>query len=140
MLAGYVDGELNADDKAEFEAELLINPELKAELEEFMNLQKVTGMVKYADLPLEVWENYWQNLYRKTERGFGWILFSLGFVILACFGAYEIFSELYADPEAPLWLKIGLTTLMAGSIFLLISYGRERIFAYNRDRYKEVQR
>lgn len=140
LLAGYVDGELSAEEKARFEAELQVNPELKAELEEFRNLKVVTSMVQYADLPPEVWDSYWQNLYRKTERGFGWILFSIGFIILALFGGYNLFNELYADPEAPLWLKVGLTGLAAGSIFLLVSYGRERIFAYNRERYREVQR
>lgn len=140
MLAGYVDGELSAEDKAAFEAELLINAELRAELEAFKKLQKMTSLVQYADLPPEVWESYWQNLYRKTERGLGWILYSLGFIILAGFGGYEIFSELYSDPEAPLWLKIGLSALAGGSIFLLASFGRERIFAYNRERYREVDR
>lgn len=140
MLAGYVDGELSADDRAAFETELSVNAELRAELEEFKKLQRVTDSVKYADLPPEVWESYWQNLYRKTERGIGWILYSIGFIILAGFGGYQLFSELYSDPEAPLWLKVGLSALAGGSIFLLVSFGRERIFAYNRERYREVNR
>lgn len=140
MLAGYVDGELSAADKATFEAELLVNAELRVELAEFKKLEQVTGLAQYADLPPEVWESYWQNLYRKTERGIGWMLYSIGFIILAGFGGYHLFAELYADPEAPLWLKIGLSALGGGSIFLLVSFGRERIFAYNRERYREVDR
>lgn len=140
MLAGYVDGELSAADKATFEAELLVNAELRVELAEFKKLQQVTSLASYADLPPEVWESYWQNLYRKTERGIGWILYSIGFIILAGFGGYHLFEELYSDPEAPLWLKIGLSALAGGSIFLLVSFGRERIFAYNRERYREVDR
>jgi hypothetical protein len=138
LLSGYVDGELSDEERQAFEADLAVDAELRVELEEFRNLQEVTGMVKYADLPNEVWDNYWQSIYRKTERGFGWILLSLGAILLLCFGLYEVMGQLYADPEAPLWLKIGLTSLGAGFIFLLVSYGRERLFAYNRDRYKEV--
>ena len=70
--------------------------------------------------------------------GIGWMLFSIGAIILLCFGMYEIFAELYADPAAPLWLKIGLTTLCGGAIFLLVSFARERLFAFKRDRYREV--
>jgi hypothetical protein len=140
LLAGYVDGELSDDERQAFEAQLAEDEELRAELAEFRKLQEVTGMIRYADLPDEVWENYWQNLYRKTERGIGWILLSLGAIVLLCFGLYEGMSELYADPEAPLWLKIGLTAGGVGFIFLLVSYARERLFAYNRDRYKEVMK
>ncbi len=138
LLAGYVDGELSDEERQAFEAELAQDAELRRELEEFKKLQEVTGMMKYADLPDEVWDNYWQSIYRKTERGFGWILLSLGAIVLLCFGLYEGMSELYADPKAPLWLKIGVTSVGVGSIFLLVSYARERLFAYNRDRYKEV--
>ena len=138
LLAGYVDGELSDEERLAFEAELAQDAELRQELEEFQKLEEVTGMVKYADLPDEVWDNYWQSIYRKTERGFGWILLSFGAIVLLCFGLYEVMSELYTNPEAPLWLKVGLTAGGAGVIFLLVSYGRERLFAYNRDRYKEV--
>ena len=138
LLAGYVDGELSDNERQAFEAQLAQDPELRAELAEFRKLQEVTGMVRYADLPDEVWENYWHSIYRKMERGIGWILLSIGAILLLCFGTYELFSELYVSPDAPLWLKVGVTAGAVGLIFLLVSYGRERLFAYNRDRYKEV--
>ncbi|RKX28191.1 MAG: anti-sigma factor, partial [Candidatus Zixiibacteriota bacterium] len=53
---------------------------------------------------------------------------------------YELFSQLYLDLDAPLWTKIGLTGLAAGSAVLLVSYARERLFAYKRDRYKKVKK
>ncbi len=138
LLAGYVDGELSDNERQAFEAQLAQDPELRAELAEFRKLQEVTGMVRYADLPDEVWENYWHSIYRKMERGIGWIFLSIGAILLLCFGTYELFSELYVNPDAPLWLKVGVTAGAVGLIFLLVSYGRERLFAYNRDRYKEV--
>ncbi len=140
MLAGYVDGELSDEQREAFEKELTNDDALRAELEEFRKLKEVTGMVQYADLPEEVWENYWHSIYRKTERGFGWILMSFGAIILSCFGLYHVFYELYIDPAVPLWVKIGLTTLTVGAVVLLVSIGRERLFAYNRERYREVNR
>lgn len=140
LLAGYVDGELSEEERREFETMLESDPDLRAELNEFRRLKEVTSVVKYADLPDEVWETYWQSLYRKTERGLGWILFSIGAIVVICFGLYHAFASLYADPKAPLWLKVGLTGVGVGFAFLLVSYGRERLFAYRRDRYKEVVR
>jgi len=140
LLAGYVDGELTEEERRRFEEALSRDAELRAELEEFQNLQKVTDMMQYADLPLEVWESYWQSLYRKLERGVGWIIFSVSAIVLLCFGAFEFFSALWLGPDVPLWAKIGISGLTIGAIVLLVSYGRERLFAYKRDRYREVQR
>ena len=140
MLAGYVDGELSEDERMAFELELQRDPDLRAELEEFKRLKEVTGMMHYADLPDEVWESYWQNLYRKTERGIGWILFSVGAIFLLCFGLWQALGQFYVDPTVPLFVKIGVSAVGAGFIVLLVSFVRERLFAYNRDRYKEVMK
>ena len=140
LLAGYVDGELTNDEREAFEKEVQSNAELRAELEEFRKLKEVTGMVRYADLPDEVWESYWQSLYRKLERGIGWILLSIGAILLLGFGLYQGLHDLYIAPEVSIWVKIGVTALGGGLIFLLVSFVRERLFAYRRDRYREVMK
>ena len=140
LLAGYVDGELPEEERLAFEEELKNNPELKAELEEFMNLKDITGIMKYADLPDEVWDNYWQSLYKKLERGFGWLFFSAGAIVLICFGLFKFFEELYIDPSVSMILKTGVTALSVGVVILLVSLTRERLFAYKHDRYKEVNK
>ncbi len=140
LLAGYVDGELTDEEKTRVERELEHNQELRAELGEFRSLKEITGMVTYADLPDEVWDTYWLSLYRKLERGLGWILFSLGAILLFCFGIFMGFKRLYLDPDIHLLVKIGITGLTAGGVILLVSFARERLFAYKRDRYGRVNR
>lgn len=138
LLTGYLDDELSEAERAEFERELQRNPELRDELEQFTKLKRVTDSVKYADLPDAVWETYWSSLYRKTERGLGWILFSASAAILACYGVIQMLSTLYADSRISWIVKIGVTGLLFGLIVLTISVIRERIFAYKNDRYREV--
>ncbi len=138
LLTGYLDDELSEAERAEFEQELQRNPELRDELEQFTKLKRVTDSVKYADLPDAVWETYWSSLYRKTERGLGWILFSASAAILACYGVIQMLSTLYADSRISWIVKIGVTGLLFGLIVLTISVIRERIFAYKNDRYREV--
>lgn len=140
LLAGYVDNELNAEERLAFDKELAENPELRAELEQFQSLKEVTGLIKYADLPDEVWENYWQSIYRKLERGIGWIMFSIGAIILVCYAAYEFFENLLLDQSIPMIIKVGVVATSGGLAFLLISFTRERLFAYKRDRYGEVKK
>lgn len=140
LLAGYVDGELTDEERRRVEAELEQSSELRAELEEFRKLREVTSMAMYADLPDEVWERYWQSMYRKLERGIGWILFSIGTILLTCTGLYYLLRDLLLSPDIPLVVKIGTGTLVAGTVVLLVSYIRQRLFAYKRDRYREVMR
>jgi hypothetical protein len=125
---------------ADFESHLENDPDLKKELETFRKLREVTGAMKYADIPETVWENYWSNLYRKLERGFGWIFFSIGSIILLAVGGYYLIQDLFFDPSVPLIVKLGIGCGGLGLIILLVSVTRERIFSYKRDRYREVQR
>lgn len=140
LLAGYIDNELSEQERREFEQQLQRDPQLREELQEFQKLKEVTGIMQYADLPIQVWENYWQNLYRKLERGIGWILFSVGAIVLLSFGLYQFFRELYLDPEVPTLVRIGVTVLGVGAVILVVSFVRERFFAYNRERYRKVIR
>lgn len=138
LLAGYVDGELPKDARQAFERELETSPELRRELGEFRKLKEVTDMVHYADLPDEVWEGYWASLYRKLERGLGWILTSIGIIIVIGFALFQGLGQFYFDPQVPLIIKIGVGALGIGLVILIVSMVRERLFAYRRDRYREV--
>ena len=140
LLAGYVDGELTEQERRDFEQELQRDSRLRDELAEFRKLKEVTGMARYADLPDEVWESYWQSLYRKLERGIGWILLSIGAIILLGFGLYHGLFDFYLNPNVSFLLKAGVTALGGGLIFLLVSFTRERLFAYHCDRYREVNK
>ena len=60
--------------------------------------------------------------------------------MLLGYGLFEVFSELFADPTVSLLIKIGFGAAAAGTIFLLVSFTRERLFAYKRDRYREVDK
>jgi len=140
LLAGYQDGELTPDQKASVERHLAQCPACRAELEALDKVKEVTGKVQYKDLPLEVWEGYWQNIYRRTERGLGWIFFSIGAIILLVIGGFYLVRDFFLDPNTGFLPKIGVASLLVGSVFLLVSVGRERLFAFNRERYREVER
>ena len=112
--------------------------ELRAELDQFTKLKRVTDSVRYADLPDAVWETYWSSLYRKTERGLGWLLFSAGAILLGAYGIFQMLNTMYYDTRISWFVKIGVTGLMLGLVILLVSLIRERLFAYKNDRYREV--
>lgn len=140
LLSGYIDNELSPEERQDFEVHLEGCADCQKELESFQKLQEVTGAMKYADIPEQVWEGYWSSLYKRMERGVSWIFISIAAIILLCFGGYHIFVDFFLNAEAPLWLKIGIGCGMFGFIVLLVSITRERLFAKKRDRYDEVTR
>jgi len=140
LLAGYQDGELDPEQKRTVEEHLKACASCRNELARLEKVKEVTRKVQYKDLPLEVWEGYWQGIYRRVERGLGWIFLSIGAIILLAVGAFYLVSDFFLDPTVGIFSKFGVGALIIGGIFLLVSVGRERIFAYNRERYKEVQR
>jgi hypothetical protein len=140
LLSGYIDDELTSEERADFERHLQDCAECQKELETFRRLREVTGAMKYADIPEQVWEGYWSSIYRRLERGLGWILISMAVIILSGFGGYHLLQDFFLNPEKPLLLKVGIGCGMAGFIVLFVSILRERLFACRRDRYDEVTR
>jgi predicted anti-sigma-YlaC factor YlaD len=140
LLAGYQDGELDAAQAAQVRDHLAGCESCRAELARLNKVKEVASKVQYKDLPLEVWEGYWQGVYRRIERGMGWIFASLGAVILICFGLFHLVRDFFLRPEISIFPKLGVAGLIVGGAFLLVSLIRERMFAYHRDRYREVQR
>jgi len=140
LISGLLDRELDTSQEQMLRGHLRVCDKCRRKHEELLRLKEVTDSVRFKDLSGEVWAGYWKSIYRRVERGLGWILLSAGAIILISFGLYESLSQFLADPEVSLLVKIGVSALGFGFIILLVSVIRERIFAYRRDRYREVQR
>ncbi len=138
---GLLDGELPADEKTSVEMHLHGCVECKGELKEFNKMKGVMKNMKYKEPPDEVWENYWSRVYNRLERGLGWILISIGAMILLFYGGFKAVESLVKDPMVAVLLKVAILVLLAGLIILFVSVLRERIFTYQKDKYaKEVKR
>lgn len=96
--------------------------------------------MKFADLSDQLWAGYWKGIYRRVERGAGWIFLSIGAIVLLAFGVYQFFKEFLVDPNISLIVKIGVSTCAFGAIILVVSIIRERLFLFKTERYKEVKR
>ncbi len=140
LLAGYQDRELDRDQFEMVEKHLADCAACRDELARLDKVKEVTGKVKYNDLPLEIWEGYWQGIYRRIERGLGWIFTSIGAIIILGLGAFYLVRDYFMDPTVAILPKIGVGGLIVGGVFLFVSVVRERIFACHRERYREVQR
>ena len=86
-------------------------------------------------------DRYWSSVYNRLERSLGWILFSLGAIVVLSWTAFLVLEELLGDPEISLLLKIGVVSLVIGLVVLFVSLVRERLTIRKTDKYsREIDR
>lgn len=140
LLMAYIDGEIEPGEASRLEDHLAVCVDCRREERAYRRLEEVTGEMMSEEVARPEVEAAWDRIYWRLERTLGWILMSLGLIILASWGAWELLNEFLLDPEAPLVARVGVGTLAAGAVVLLISIGRERWLAYKTERYREVER
>lgn len=140
LMMGAVDHELTPEEQHEFNQVVNSNSELRQEWEHYQKLKEVTRAMKFKSPPKEVWDNYWMNTYNKIERGIGWIIFSIGAIILITYGLFKAVESIIADPQLQGIIKIGIIGVLLGLVILMVSVLREKFFVRKSDPYKEIQR
>jgi hypothetical protein len=141
LMMRVVDGVAAPDEEMTLAEAIRGNERWKTELRAFRRIKEVTDSMRFKELPDSYWPGYWESVYRGMERGLGWILLSVGAIILLAFGMYTGLSQFYSDPGIGVLLKVGVSAAGLGVILLLVSIMRERLFARKHERYeKEVER
>lgn len=138
LISSYHDGHLSEDQKKMIEEHVQQCEECRRELEEMVKFEEVMQKMELKQPPKEMWQVYWTSVYNRLERRIGWILLSIGAIIMLFFGGYKAIEGIIQDTTTPLILKIGILTVLGGLVILLVSIGRERIFVRKKERYKEV--
>jgi predicted anti-sigma-YlaC factor YlaD len=140
LLMGYLDHELTELEVLRMEEHLKGCASCAAELEEFRRLKEVTQNMRVAMPDDKYWEMYWSNIYNRLERRIGWILLSLGSILLTSYGLYYIVARLLLQGNIPLVVRIGVVALVVGLCTLVVSVLRERIFLSKSDKYERIKR
>jgi hypothetical protein len=140
LLMGYLDNELDDEQKQTFQKHLLNCSDCKKELEEFRQLKDITDEVHFVELEDRVWDRYWSGVYNRVERGLGWVLSSVAGIILLVYGGFKAIEEAIKDPTISVVLKAALLMLIAGLAMLFVSVLREKLYFMKKDRYKDVRR
>lgn len=140
FMMGYLDNELDAEQRQAFEAHLASCPDCKKEIEAFTKLKQITDDVKLVEPEDRLWQQYWGGLYNRIERGIGWVVFSVAGILLLIYGGFAAIESIIKDPTIGALFKVGLVALLVGLAILFVSIVRERIFFWSKDRYKDVRR
>jgi len=140
LMMGYLDEELSAEQIRQFEEHLTACNQCTAQLQEFRQLKAITDQMTLIEPEDRLWQQYWDGIYNRVERGIGWTIFSVAAILLTIYGGFKAIEALITDPTVGLLLKVAMLALLVGLAILFVSVLRERIFFWTKDRYKDVRR
>lgn len=140
LLMGGLDGELSAEQREELDRLLDADPSLRAEWKRLTKVKEVTETMTLRRPPDEIWEDYWTSVYNRVERGVGWILVSLGAIVLLSYALWHAAQEFLADASLPGFVKIAVLLTVVGVAALVVSVVREKLSLGRKDPYKDIQR
>ena len=78
--------------------------------------------------------------FRAVERGIGWILISLGAVVLISYILWHVIDAMMGAAIVPWYLKGAILALLVGILIIVVSVVREKILTAEKDPYGEVDR
>jgi hypothetical protein len=137
LMTAALDDELTLDEREEFESLLATSPERLREWQRYQQLKGLTMQIRFRNPPEEVWDRYWVDVYNRLERRVGWILVSIGAIILLSYAGFHAVRSIL---DMPWFLKTAILAVLFGGIILFVSVIREKLFTWKTDRYKEIQR
>ena len=139
-VMAYLDGELPDSEMKEVAQLIEKNEEYREAYQTLKNVKEVTQDMKLRQLPEMYWDEYWEHVYNRIERGISWILISLGAIIIASFLVWHFIEQIIGNQDISVWLKAGIFIFFAGVIVLFLSILREKIMVRKVDKYREVER
>jgi predicted anti-sigma-YlaC factor YlaD len=140
LLMGYIDNELTELETIRMEEHLKECPDCSAEFDDFRRLKEVTHNMRVSTPDDKYWEIYWSNIYNRIERRIGWIMISLGSILLASYGLYYLLASLLFKGDIPIVVRVGVVALVVGFCTLTVSVLRERIITSRADKYERIKR
>ena len=135
LISGYIDGELDSEQKARIEAHMAECSACRDEMALDRQIEEVADTMRFREPPEDVWTTYWQGVYNRIERGTGWLVLVIGLAVLIAYGVYEFVT----DPGVAALVKVIIAVPVIGLFVLFISVWREKRIVNRTDKYKDIQ-
>ncbi len=131
-----LDGEMENAEKALYEEHLRSCEDCKKEMKEIGMIIDWTKELKLREPEDEFWNAYWNGLYKRLERNFGFFLVIIGVIALVIYGIIRAVTS----PEFLTFSGISLALILVGLLIVFISVARERYYERKNDPYRKVKR
>lgn len=139
-LSALLDGELPPEEEKNILRHVKVCKKCSTEYRDLKNLEYIMKKVQLPDLPDAVWDEHWSQVYNRLERSVGYVLLSLGFIILLGYLIFWTVNCWFCDATIPIIIRVGVGLGSLGIVILIVSTVREKILMRRFDQYKELQR
>jgi predicted anti-sigma-YlaC factor YlaD len=140
LISGMLDGELTDEQMADLKTHLNACPDCRKVVERGRIVTAALELASIRTPEDDFWDGYWAGIYNRLERNVGWIVFTVGALVLFCGSIFLLIKALLFDENTPLWVSIGGILTGIGTIVLVVSLIRERFRLDRHERYKDVRR
>ncbi len=139
LLSGYLDGELTQGDRQRVEVIMEDCQDCAKTFEEMKKLRSEISGIQYEYMTETERLKAAKDPVAETGASLGQVLVIGGFIIFYGSCIYLALKGILADPDTPLFMKIGLPAMFLGFGILLTSVIIDRIRASKTDPYKDVE-
>jgi hypothetical protein len=130
-----LDGEITEAEKAAYLEHVEQCEHCTAELKDLGRIVELTNEMQLRQPDVTYWDNYWKGIYRRLERGVGFLFMMIGIVGVLLFALYKIVTS----PGFLSFPGIAGGLIIVGFIILFLSVVRERYHERKTDPYREVK-
>ena len=114
LISGYLDGELTQSDRQRVDLILEDCRQCTEVHQEMKKFREGVGNIPFDKLTKKEKINVNKYLTTNTWANVGQLMFIVPLILLYGTGAVLMVAGVIKDPEAPLWLKIGLPSIIGG--------------------------
>lgn len=131
-----LDGEMNDAEKAQYQEHVSACEDCRRELKDLGRVVGFTNEFRLRTPDDEFWDGYWDSVYRRSERGIGFLLLVGGLIAVLLWGLFKAVTS----PELFTYEGISVAVILLGLIVIFASVARERFHESKNDPYKGVRR
>ena len=131
----FLDGEMDAEEKAQYEAHVRGCEDCRSELRELGRIVELTKTLRLRPPDEQFWAHYWDSLFRRMERRTGFLLLAVGVLVASIFAAFKAVTS----GQLLTFQGVATAAVLLGLIVIFISVARERYHERKNDPYKEVE-
>jgi len=131
-----LDDELSAEEKTLYESHVQSCDDCRCELASLGRIVDMTNEFRLRTPDDAFWGDYWSDVYRRSERGTGFLLLMIGIIAIL---VYAVVRALMS-PSFLTYEGISMAAILVGLLIIFISVVRERYHESKNDPYKGVRR
>ena len=135
LLSGYIDGELNQQERQRVDVHCDACEQCRNERDELRRLREQVGQSRLSEYGEDKWRESMNDVTVKASRGFGWLLMIGGVLAAVGVGVFEFVT----DPGIETYAKVIAGAVYGGLAILFISVLRQRLIERKTDKYKDVE-